>query len=399
MAKFFKTGNTFKVAPGDSVDIRDELPAGNYVLKVNPMTGFFLEIADSFQMPSKIYGDCLKNCDRILNTFRSRDGNTGVMLVGEKGSGKTLLARQVAMTSAMPTIIINTDFSGDEFNSFLSSITQPTIILFDEFEKVYSVKDQEKILTLLDGTYQSKKLFLMTSNSKWSLDTNLKNRPGRIFYLLEFEGLGEEFIRQFCLDRLEDKSRVDEVVKISTLFDEFNFDMLNSFVEEINRYGDDASELVRILNAKPEYSGRTPYVASVMIGNYTVPPAAISDRDIFINPTTDDFAVHINFCWKKDKQNPVFERISSEIGSGDADSSTLSEWLDQGFIQMGKGSSELPSSDYIYVNCSPECITQYETAGGMTYVTDGGFKVTLSKVSTSSKKKRAERAKRERRND
>lgn len=255
MAKFFKSGNTFKVAPGDAVDIRDELPAGNYILKVNPMTGFFLEIAESFHMPSKIYGDCLKNCDRILNTFRSRDGNTGVLLVGEKGSGKTLLARQVSLSSSLPTIIINTDFSGDEFNSFLSSITQPTIILFDEFEKVYSTKDQEKILTLLDGTFQSKKLFLMTSNNKWSLDNNLKNRPGRIFYLIEFGGLDEAFIRQFCADRLDDKSRVDEVVKISTLFDEFNFDMLNSFVEEINRYGDDASDLVRILRGQPSGGG------------------------------------------------------------------------------------------------------------------------------------------------
>ena len=128
-------------------------------------------------------------------------------------------------------------FRSDDFNSFLSAINQPSIVMFDEFEKVYDREGQEKILTLLDGTFQSQKLFLLTSNDKWKLDNNMKNQPGRIFYLMEFEGLDEDFIRQYCEDRLIDKSKTNQIVKISTLFDKFNFDMLTAFVEEVNRYG------------------------------------------------------------------------------------------------------------------------------------------------------------------
>src|SRR4029078_12619167 len=65
---------------------------------------------------------------------------TGALMVGEKGSGKSLLAKLVSANSqekGLPTLIIPRPWCGDMFNRFLQSIEQPTVILFDEFEKVY----------------------------------------------------------------------------------------------------------------------------------------------------------------------------------------------------------------------------------------------------------------------
>lgn len=382
MTKFFKSGNTYRVAPGDSVDVRDELPAGNYVVKFNPMSGFWLETADAFKMPEKIYGSCMRNADRILNTFRNREGNTGVMLVGEKGSGKTLLARQISISSGMPVIIINSGFTGDDFNSFLSAINQPSIVMFDEFEKVYDREGQEKILTLLDGTFQSQKLFLLTSNDKWKIDNNMKNRPGRIFYLMEFEGLDEDFIRQYCEDRLIDKSKTNQIVKISTLFDKFNFDMLTAFVEEVNRYGEDPEDLISILNAKPEYSGRSSYIATLFLNGQPVPQSAYHDNQIYTNTTNENFAVCVWFTWTDEANDKMKRRISTEIDSGEVSAEELTEWIQRGYVVPGRSNpawADVQTGyDYMRIECAPEEIVRYEGTS-VYYKTEEGYEVRLTK--------------------
>jgi len=268
MARFFKNGNTYRVASNEAMDIRDMLPAGNYTIKVPPMGDMYLEHIEDFSIPSKVYGDCLKNTDRIMRTFLDRSAATGVMLTGEKGSGKTLLTKNIATELAkqhqIPTIVINQPLCGENFNTFIQNIDQPCVILFDEFEKVYDRDDQEKILTLLDGVFPSKKLFLITTNDKYRVDYHMRNRPGRIFYMLDFKGLDPNFIREFCMDNLKNKGHIDKIVNISSLFAEFNFDMLKALVEEMNRYNETPQEALRMLNAKPEFDGGSRYDVQVI---------------------------------------------------------------------------------------------------------------------------------------
>jgi SpoVK/Ycf46/Vps4 family AAA+-type ATPase len=101
-----------------------------------------------------MYGNTLRHTDRIINSFWKRPQQTGVLLNGEKGSGKTLLAKNISVELAkegVPTIVINRDWTGDGFFKLLQDIDQPCVVLFDEFEKVYDREKQEEILTLLDA--------------------------------------------------------------------------------------------------------------------------------------------------------------------------------------------------------------------------------------------------------
>jgi len=186
MSYFIKNGNTFNVADKAAIDLQDHLPVGNYIVKENPMNEtLYLEQVESFDSVGKIYGDISHYSGRILNTFAERSVSTGVMLTGVKGSGKTLLARILSIDGAKknyPTIIINTPLHGDKFNTLIQDIDQPCIILFDEFEKVYDRTEQESILTLLDGVFPTKKLFVITCNDKWRVDQHMRIRPGRIYY-------------------------------------------------------------------------------------------------------------------------------------------------------------------------------------------------------------------------
>lgn len=262
MAHFFRNGNMFRVADDKAVEVHEKLPAGNYIVKMDPFENFFLQEVDSYSQVKKLYGNTTRYAERIMNTFLDREHSTGVLLNGEKGSGKTLLAKTLSINGAeigIPTITINNAWVGDDFSKLIQDIEQPAILLFDEFEKVYDEKAQEYILTLLDGVFPTKKLFVLTCNDKWRINTHMRNRPGRLFYMLDFHGLEPDFIREYCEDNLNAKEHIEKIINIASLFDQFNFDMLKAMCEEMNRYGDTPTDVVKMLNVKPEYGGDVKY--------------------------------------------------------------------------------------------------------------------------------------------
>lgn len=291
---YHKIGDIFTVTNKESIDLRETLPVGNYTVKVSDKYGLYLQPVESFQLPKKLYGDVTSRADRMLNTFLDRPSATGIMLAGEKGSGKSLLAKTLSIEGAkrgIITIIINESFHGDNFNTFMQEITQPAIILFDEFEKVYDKEEQESILTLLDGVYPTKKLFVITCNDKWKVDVNMRNRPGRIFYMLDYEGLDAKFIREYCQDVLKNKSHIDRVCQLVSFFDKFNFDMLKALVEEMNRYNEGPESALDMLNIKPEYGGKVTYDIQLFIDDHAIDKKDNVTDAVAINIINEPFGI------------------------------------------------------------------------------------------------------------
>lgn len=323
------------------MDLTEQLPAGNYVIKKNDMTGeLYLEGIESFEFSGKVYGDTIRRANRILHSFEDRPATTGVMLTGEKGSGKTLLAKMLSIKGyeqGYPTIVINAPWCGDHFNSFIQSIEQPVIVVFDEFEKVYDEDEQAQMLTLLDGVYPTKKLFVLTCNDKWRVNQHMRNRPGRIFYSLEYKGLSAEFIREYCEDNLNAKEHIDKIVGIAGTFGQFNFDMLKALVEEMNRYNETPQEAMEMLNAKPEYSDEGRYTVKLVMDGEEVEQGNLDDREWHGNPMVK----HVSVSYKDFSTDPEAE---DELGNRDWD------WTSIRFAPSDLKKIDSNGTKYIYTN-------------------------------------------------
>lgn len=317
---FLKRGNTFQPVDSANLIVVETLPVGTYTVGATP-AGFYYERIEDFTLPQKIYGDTLKNAERILATFNDRPNATGALLEGEKGSGKSMLLKLLSIKGrelGMPTIVINSSFCGDSFNTFIQNLKQPAIVAFDEFEKVYSRDDQESLLTILDGTFPSKKLFVLTVNNKWRIDEHMRNRPGRIFYSLSFGGLDKTFVEEYCQDNLNNKDHVTGVMAVSSHFGKFTFDMLKALVEEMNRYGEPAADAMKWLNIDPEDGTPASYDVKVFKDGKELGAEWQLHRSSFDgNPLTiEDWTVYINRIEQDANGNPKrAERVELDLNN------------------------------------------------------------------------------------
>lgn len=233
-------------------DLKGIIPVGVWLLKFDEFAKeFLLEKQDDFIIPDKVYGDTLKLAHRYLNTFKEGSKNLGVALTGLKGTGKSLLAKQVCVNSNLPVILITDDYSGSDFNSFLANIKQEAIIFIDEFEKVYEDRQiQESFLSILDGVFMGKKLFLFTSNETSRYSNYLINRPGRVHYMKTFERISDEILDDILNENLNNKSYISEFKEIINLVDDANIDMVFALVSECNRYKENPRKAVQYLNIR-----------------------------------------------------------------------------------------------------------------------------------------------------
>jgi hypothetical protein len=261
-AVFFRDGNDFTIGDRENLQMSDTLPVGTYRLDADMQRGLFLTKIENMTTPAKLYGHTREQAERILATFKDRPYTTGALLSGTAGSGKTMLSMlisQMGLQQDYITIVVNQRLVGEQVNAFLTQIKQPAIILFDEFEKIFDAESQNKLLTLLDGSFKSKKLYILTVNDTTKVNRYMTNRPGRLFYALEFRGLDKDFIKEYCDDKLINKANTLGVIMASQFFWEFSFDMLQALVEEMNRYNENATQAMKMLNMRPLNSSSGTY--------------------------------------------------------------------------------------------------------------------------------------------
>lgn len=246
----------------------ETIPAGTYTVEYNPQNGqYYLLKSTPFTRPAKVYGEMASRNNKVINTYLAREGkNTGVLLSGTKGAGKTQLAKDVSLAlgeMGIPTIIIQNCYTDGGFINFIKAIEDKALILFDEFEKVYAEREhQEAILTLLDGTGSYNKLYILTSNNR-NVSEFLRNRPSRIFYHFEYKKLAKQVMIELLNDKLVNKSYIPQFETLWEVAETISFDMIQCLIEELNRYPTQTfTETFRELNVEVEAREGNSFVVS-----------------------------------------------------------------------------------------------------------------------------------------
>lgn len=238
---WLQDGNIFSQGSATTVSHPEGLPKGIYEVKVS-MTGFYLsKIAESFTFDYKLYGLNQEFIDYVLKTYENTTGNLGVLLDGIKGSGKTVVAKELCNHLQLPVILVQSmGDSNDKLIKYLSTtINFDCIFFFDEYEKEF--KDSSDVLSFMDGTYNSiyRKVFLLTTN-ELKVDPNLLGRPSRIRYKKSFSNLSEEVTREILNDILEDKTAIEKVIELTHSMNIITIDLIKAIATEINIHGVEA---------------------------------------------------------------------------------------------------------------------------------------------------------------
>ena len=219
---------------------KKDLPPGFYVTAYSDKEGVFLKEADPLTIPAKIYGDSNSRLARILNSFENATKNLGVLLYGNSGSGKSLLAKQVCvkLSETNPVIIVKSNHIG-LLNNYIENIKERCVFFIDEFEKMFEKKeDQSYMLTVIDGATAKSNLFLFTANNKDMVNDFFFNRPSRIRYAYEYGYLPEDVIKEVLTDRLDNKDRVNDIFNAIVRFNDPSFDVICELASEANLYPD-----------------------------------------------------------------------------------------------------------------------------------------------------------------
>lgn len=249
--------NTYDIFD-DSLKVYDQLPSQAYVVRFSERRGFYLERYCNINISeSKIYGTHDSKVEKVLRSFSQMNRSLGVILSGEKGTGKSLFAKLLAskvINQCMPVIIIDSYIPG--IASYIESIEQEAMILFDEFDKTFGeiktpegqTSPQSSLLSLFDGLSGGKKLYVITCNNLNKLSEYFINRPGRFHYHLRFGYPSSDEIRQYLKDKLipEYYEEIESVVEFASKID-LNYDCLRSIAFELN-HGILFSEAIKDLN-------------------------------------------------------------------------------------------------------------------------------------------------------
>lgn len=262
--KFLLGDSTVNVIKTSDETMVDKLPPKVYAVQYSEFSGYYLSILKNrMEVPEKIYGSLNERADKCLNTFHTRDTSTGILMTGDKGTGKSLLMAVLANRAIddlnMPIIMIRQAYEGDQFISFIELLGECCLV-FDEFGKTYRQRGsnddgakQTSLLSLLDGIDRTKRLIIMTENSMYDINDHMLNRPGRIYYHFQYAKLEENSIIDYCVDHDVDAGVIESIVELSRVSRIFSFDMLQTIIEEHLRYPNEPiAEVIKELNIDVE---------------------------------------------------------------------------------------------------------------------------------------------------
>lgn len=256
-----KAGGKYRIY-GEEIESFDRLPSKTFMITFNKQEGFSLSTRNNLEITEeKIYGDDVSKAQKVMKSYNVLNRNLGVLLSGPKGIGKSLFLRILAKEAIqrnLPVIVVDASYPG--IANFISSIDQDCVVIFDEFEKTFTITEddgnaQDELLSLFDGIDGGHKLFVVTCNELNKVSKYMINRPGRFHYHFTMTPPTADEVKDYMTDKLlpEYHDQIKSIVNLSNIVD-MPYDYLRAFAFELNQ-GYSLKEALNDLNiTKEDYS-------------------------------------------------------------------------------------------------------------------------------------------------
>ena len=229
----------------DGVDY--SLKAGKvYTLIQDKNYDLYLEEDKAFELPTKYYlsKEDERFINKSINTYnKTKKLTLGVLLSGMKGSGKTLMAKKIAINSNLPIIVIDKSVDSSEIEGFFAKVDTNVCIIMDEVDKYWRT---QYLLGFLDGVKPTcKKLLICTCNDEKEIDKYLNDRCSRIRYKKTFDALTKDAVLGILSDMIENKEKAKSATEyIYAHINTISYDNVIVFGEEVLNNPDESYESI-----------------------------------------------------------------------------------------------------------------------------------------------------------
>jgi len=193
----------------------------------------------SFKTPTKLYGDIEKHATRIVRDYHKRDNAMGVLLTGQRGGGKTLLARQLSnklLSAGLPVLDIRSPIPPAILRNIIQ-IVGPCVLFFDEYSRTYSEVDvRETMLALFSDSEIPKVMFIITDNNVNDIGGTILLRPGRFKFHIQHAGMDLSVAEEMMKDAGMNPDVIAYMKEYITV-NQVTYDVLSSVISEVYDVG------------------------------------------------------------------------------------------------------------------------------------------------------------------
>lgn len=249
--KFVVQGNMVTPRRMSLDSIKDKLAVGVYKPTVDDKGVVHLDMFANRFHDKPMLGPQIQDNMEMFKQHYHANQRISVLLVGQKGSGKTMTAEALCnflLEQGLPVIYVDTDIPAYLLHQLLRDVGR-CVVMIDEFDKRYqNTQDnptaKEQLLSLFSDASLDQVSFILAGNEKWRMSEYLMDRPSRFHFRVEYSGISPIVVLDLCRIAKLPPKVTSVIVRYSSAMD-CSYDVVSTVVKLAKDCKSDVDEMIK----------------------------------------------------------------------------------------------------------------------------------------------------------